>query len=163
MALFICSRNGKKWHSRFTETCEVYGVRNNSFKFQNLPPSERATHFHDLPFHLQVCKWSNLDLEWLNLFVWSWYQIKETLGPIKTDLEVGPIDMLNFTWCNCKTSTKKSMQFTFVFAVDCSPAVIVGEISVATHSKSKWTLKKGIDRNIFDISEQWSYTKSSHI
>ena len=75
---------------------------------QSLPPSQRAVHFHALRVHLQVCQWSTLDPECLNPLDCGWYQMKDNLQPIKTDLEPVPADMLNFTWCNCKTSSKNA-------------------------------------------------------
>ena len=41
---------------------------------------------------------------YLNPLYWGWYRMKGTLEPIKTDLEPALVDMLNFIWCNCKTS-----------------------------------------------------------
>ena len=107
--LLICSYYGKEAdtlaslrHTRLMKSVTT----SLTFRPQNLPPSERAIHFHALRIHLQVCEWSNLDLECLNPLDWGWYQMKDTLEPIKTDLEPVPVDMLNFIRCNCKTSSK---------------------------------------------------------
>ena len=106
VALFNRSYYGKETdtlaslrHARFMESVTT----SLTVRPQNLPPSETAVHLHALRVHLQLCQWSTLDLECLNLLDWGWYQMKDNLQPIKTDLEPAPVDMLNFIWCNCKT------------------------------------------------------------
>ena len=86
VALFICSYYGKEAdtlaslrHARFMGSVTI----SLTLRPQNLPPSERAIHFHALRVHSQVCEWSNLDLECLSPLDWGWYQMKDTLEQIK--------------------------------------------------------------------------------
>ena len=90
VALFICSYYGKEAdtlaslrHARFMGSVTI----SLTLRPQNLPPSERAIHFHALRVHSQVCGWSNLDLECLSPLDWGWYQMKDTLEQIKLILK----------------------------------------------------------------------------
>jgi hypothetical protein len=75
---------------------------------KELPPTERAAHFHALRVHLQVAQWKYLDLQCLDPLKWGWKREKGHLLPIKTDLEVTPEFLLNCIRCNCKTTSKNT-------------------------------------------------------
>ena len=165
--LSICSYYGKETdtiaslrHTKYVESVTT----SLTLRPQNMPPSERAIHFHTL----QICQWSILDLECLNLLDWGWYQIKDTIEPIKTDFEAAPVYMLNFIGCNCKTSSKNTRSSGM-----CS-CFRSGLKSVATYGNCRgefcnnifeveMNIEDDIDRNIFDIFEQWSNTRSNDI
>ena len=123
---------------------------------QSLPPSQRAVHFHALRVHLQVCQWSTLDLKCLNPLDWGWYQMKDNLQPIKTDLEPAPVDMLNFTRCNCKTSSKNTcgslMCSCFRSGLKCVAACGICREEFCNNTfEVEMIIENDIDRNIFDI------------
>ena len=71
-----------------------------------LPPTERAAHFHALRVHLQVAQWTTLDLRCLHPTEWGWNFDCGKLVPIKTDLDPAPQFLLNFIRCNCKVTTR---------------------------------------------------------
>ena len=109
-----------------------------------------------LRVHLQVCQWSTLDFECLNSFDWGWYQMKDTLEPIKTDLKPAPFDMLNFIRFKCKTSSKNAcgsrMCLCFRSGLKCVAACgdCRGEFCNNIF-EVKMNNEKDIDRNIFDV------------
>ena len=72
----------------------------------NLPPTERAAHFHALRVHLQVTQWKNLSLTCLNPKDWGWKEKNGVMIPTKTDLEPAPSWLLQVVRCNCKTESR---------------------------------------------------------
>ena len=39
---------------------------------EKLPPSERASYYHSLRVHLQICQWKYLDIHVLQAEEWGW-------------------------------------------------------------------------------------------
>ena len=73
---------------------------------ENLPPTERATHYHALRVHLQVAQWKNLSLTCLDPKEWGWKEKNGVMEPVKTDIEPAPAWLLQVIRCNCKTDTR---------------------------------------------------------
>ena len=61
---------------------------------KNLPPAERATHYHALRVHLQVAQWKNLSLTCLDPDKRGWKENNEVMKPVKTDIEPAPAWLL---------------------------------------------------------------------
>ena len=124
-----------------------------------LPPTERAAHFHSLRVHLQVCQWVTLDLECLNPAEWGWKFENEKLVPIKTDLDPAPQFLLNVIRCNCQITTRnpcgglncscRKHGIECVAACGncrgefCTNMVVVENIAGDDH--------EDLDRNVFDL------------
>ena len=61
---------------------------------ENLPPTERATHYQTLQVHLQVAHWKNLSLTCLDPKEWGWKEKNRVMGPLKTGIEPAPAWLL---------------------------------------------------------------------
>ena len=70
---------------------------------ENLPPTERAKHYHTLRVHLQVAQWKDLSLTCLDPKEWGWKEKNVVMEPVKTDIEPAPVWLLQVIRCNCKT------------------------------------------------------------
>ena len=74
----------------------------------NLPPSERAAHFHSLRVYLEMRRSETLKIDCgLNPCDWGWRRISNVLHPIMTDTPAAPESLLSSIRCNCKSSSPK--------------------------------------------------------
>ena len=53
---------------------------------ENLPPTERATHYHPIRVHLQLAQWKNLSWTRLHSKEWGWKEKNGAMEPVKTDI-----------------------------------------------------------------------------
>ena len=74
---------------------------------KELPPSERAAHFHGLRTFHQVMQWA-LVCNVPEPLEWGWIQNENDLAPIKTDLASAPSSLKKIIRCNCKLSNKNA-------------------------------------------------------
>ena len=73
---------------------------------ENVPLTERVTHYHALRVYLQVAQWKNLSLACLDLKEWGWKEKNGALEPVKTDIDPAPAWLLQVIKCNCKTDSR---------------------------------------------------------
>ena len=78
----------------------------NVIQLENLPPTERTTHYHVLRVHLQVAQWKHLSLTCLDPKEWGWKQKIGVMEPVKTDIEPAPAWLLQVIRCNCKIDSR---------------------------------------------------------
>lgn len=72
----------------------------------NLPPSERAAHFHSLRVYLEITRALTLDINCgLDPCQWGWERVNGTLKPVMTDMPPAPDFLLKVVRCNCKTTS----------------------------------------------------------
>ncbi|KAG7161423.1 hypothetical protein Hamer_G014064 [Homarus americanus] len=65
---------------------------------QQLPPTERAAHYHSLRVHLGNDSLENC--------TWSWKEVSGSLQPIMADKDAAPSKVLKFKWYKCKQTGK---------------------------------------------------------
>ena len=97
----------RRWLVCATPSTWTYIVTSsNVIQPENLPRTERATHYHALRVHLQVAQWKNLSLKCLDPKEWGWKEKNGVMEPVKTDIEPAPAWLLQVIRCNCKTPSR---------------------------------------------------------
>ena len=76
-----------------------------SISLRNLPPTERAAHFHGLRVHYQIMQWSLLGVCEFNALEWGWVARNDLWSPIATDIDIAPSSLKKIICCKCKVST----------------------------------------------------------
>ena len=107
--MFYCSYDGDVdtplEEMRYRKFMDMVTTRS-SIHPEKLPPTERASFFHALRVHLQVCQWKYLDQHILSVGEWGWTVRNGTFASVKTDIDPAPEWLLNYVRCQCKQTSK---------------------------------------------------------
>ena len=91
---------------RYTKHINQLTYTVSNIKPESLPPTSRATYFHSLRVYLQIWIWRHLEPNKMDPKQWGWLLQNSRFGPIMTDLDPAPNEMLNVIRCKCKPSSK---------------------------------------------------------
>ncbi len=75
----------------------VVAVTSSKVEPQELPPTERAAHYHNLSVQFQVVIWTVLINETLQSKELGWKMGNNSLCPVLTDLDAKPAKVQQFT------------------------------------------------------------------
>ena len=79
---------------------------------RRLPPTANAARQHSRRVYLQTSRWRHMDDNLMDPREWGWELTPSAYSPVRTDLPVAPVSLLNVIRCNCKSETNRCLSHT---------------------------------------------------
>ena len=119
-----------------------------------LPPSLRATYYHDLQVYHQMNVWGKISDNDIDPLSWGWKISNGKFSPIMTDIKAGPPNILKIIRCGWKGScsskyTCRKAGLKCAFSCKTCQGVTCGNIKEDRDIKHEED--EDLDENVFDI------------